>query len=187
MRYAPWVALLLAFVPVSSSALELRWISGASELSFSSATRCTLVVQAGPNEGRLPPEWRLLCAADSCEILPVPAPPGASCQEAVAQVSSLSGPADVADVLGGVRTAHFCSAGGRAASTAWFVIDLPAWGKGTLKAVALDPTDPDSVRVLQSSVVKFNGGASGPLPPALLRTATAHHSTAFEFNAVGVA
>src|SRR5262249_26958662 len=68
VRRNSWVLLLTLLVPHASSALQLRWSSGATDLSFSSATRCTLVVQADSAETRLPSEWRLLWVADSLSI-----------------------------------------------------------------------------------------------------------------------
>jgi hypothetical protein len=48
-----WYHFMLMFllVPRFSSAIQLTWSGGASDLTFASATRCTLVVQADPKEG----------------------------------------------------------------------------------------------------------------------------------------
>lgn len=47
MRRAHWYPLvLMLLIPSTSSALQLRWGSGTTDLSYTTATRCTLVVQA---------------------------------------------------------------------------------------------------------------------------------------------
>ena len=97
-----WFLFLLLLIPRASSAIELRWSSGASELTFASATRCTLVVQADSVEGSLPSEWRLLWVTDSCQVIqPVSLDSVAACQQDVAEVSSVGGPRDFAFVAGG--------------------------------------------------------------------------------------
>jgi hypothetical protein len=170
------IILLLLCFPVPSRAIQLRWSSGATELTFSSATRCTLVVQADSSEQRLPSEWRLLWAADSsCSILPLALDPEAACLEEIAQVAEVVAPATPADSAANQTIAHFCSEGSDAASIAYFILDLPAGSSGKLKVVAIDPTDPDSSRVVQSQEVTFNGGVADPYPPVVLNSSSAHH------------
>jgi hypothetical protein len=176
---------VLFLVPRSSYAIQLRWDSGTTDLSFTSATRCTLVVEADSAEGRLPSGWRLLWVADSCDVQPIPLAPQSTCREDVAEVSSISGPADAVELAANVTTAHFCTAGSTPASTALFVLDLPAGSRGRFKVVALDPSDPSSTRVVQSGVVTFNGGVETPFPAEILRTETVHQSTEFQLSAVG--
>lgn len=173
--------LLMLLVPCTSSALQLRWSSGATDLSLTSATRCTLVVQADASEGRLPAEWRLLCVTDSCEIQLLLQ----ACEQDVAQLASISSPPSLARLAENRVDAQFCSSGSGAVSTAWYVFDMSAPCPGKLKVVALDPTDPDSNRVLQSAVVTINGGSVKPFQPVVLRTTTVHRSTAYQLKAVG--
>ena len=181
MRRRPWLLVLMLLVPHTSSALQLRWSTGSTELSFTSATRCTLVVQADASEGRLPAEWRLLWVADSCDIQPLPR----ACEEHIAQITSVTSPTNLAELAENRVDAQFCSSGSGAASTAWFVFDVPPSGRGKLKVVALDPTDPDSNRVLQSQIVTFNGGSETQFPPVVLRTNAIHQSTTYELTAIG--
>ena len=95
MRRLHWYPLLmLLLVARPSSALQLRWSSGASDLSFAAATRCTLVVQADPEEGSLPPQWRLLYVVENCDLCPVPIAPETGCQQSVAEVTSVDMPTD---------------------------------------------------------------------------------------------
>lgn len=183
MRCFRWyhLALMLLLVPRTSMALDLRWSIGATDLTLTEATRCTLVVQADSTEGSLPPDWRLIWVADSCEIRPVPQP----CATDVAQVTTYVDTPGWAELSAHRRTAQFCSTGENAATTAWYVFDVPVGGSGKLKVVALDPSDPSSNRVLQSDVATFNGGSQREFPPVILRTETTHQSTDYQLRAVG--
>jgi len=67
-RIAWYLVLMVAFTARPSSAIQLGWSSGGTNLNFSSATRCTLLIQAEPPEGRLPSEWRLLWVSDSLSL-----------------------------------------------------------------------------------------------------------------------
>ena len=55
----PFVLMLL-LCPTVSSAIQLHWSSGADALTFTTATRCTLVVETDSGGGGLPAEWFLL-------------------------------------------------------------------------------------------------------------------------------
>jgi len=171
--------------PGPAEAIKLRWSSGATDLTFSEATRCTLVIQADSAERRLPPEWRLLWSADSAAISPVALQPDDACAEDVAEVTSVSPPSTAAEIAENLLTARCCSASSQPAMTARFVLDLPGGKRGKFRVVALDPTDLDSSRVVQTDVVTFNGGVETSFPPAVLRVSTFHRSTSFQLNAVG--
>jgi hypothetical protein len=60
--------LCLALVSTAAQAIQLHWSSGAVNLTFTEATRCTLVVQADSAEVTLPAEWQLLWVADSTQV-----------------------------------------------------------------------------------------------------------------------
>jgi hypothetical protein len=63
MRRVPWaLVLMLMFMSRPSSAIQLRWSTGSSDLAFTEAVRCTLLVEADSAEVRLPSEWRPLVA-----------------------------------------------------------------------------------------------------------------------------
>jgi hypothetical protein len=186
MRRACWgIVLSLAVFPSTSYAIQLHWNGGSTDLSFAEATRCTLVVQADDAEGRLPVQWRLLWTADSASVNPVPIPSDAACSQAVADVRSVSAPTLASEISENVVTAQFCSNGDLPASTAHFVLDLPGGKKGKFKVVALDPADPDSARVIESSIATFNGGVDADFQPVLLRSSTVHRSTSFQLTVVG--
>src|SRR5437867_622017 len=137
---AAMLVLVLALVPRSSSAIGLRWISGSSDLTFSSALRCTLVVAAESGEQRLPPTWRLTWVAQGCSIEPVAIDPVSACLGDLAQVTAVLPPATPADSAAHTTTALLCSAPTSTASGAFFLLDLPAGASGKLKAAALDTT-----------------------------------------------
>jgi hypothetical protein len=186
MKRVPWLLVLMLLVSAPmAQAIQLHWSTGAMDMTFSEATRCTLVVEADSAEGGLPPEWRLVWTADSASIDPVPIPPGASCLDDVAEVSSISAPSTGAEIAENLLTAWFCSASSQPATAARFVLDLPGGKRGKFRVVALDPSDPDSSRAIQTDVVTFNGGVETSFPPVVLRASTVHLSTAFQLHAVG--
>lgn len=181
-----WYALLmLLLLPRSASAIQLHWNDGTAALTFTEATRCTLVVQADSIEQRLPAEWRLLWVADSTtQISPVPLGDPTACVEPFAQVSAVDQPANAADSAAHLLTAHFCSSeNGPVATEARFLLDLPAGGAGRLKVVALDPND--STQAIESGEVTFNNWVSGDYPPVVLHAYSEHQSLRLKVTAVG--
>ncbi len=185
MYRARWLLALVLLLPGTSSALQLRWRSGGTDLTFTSAIRCTLVVQADLAEARLPAEWRLLWVADGSPIQFVALDSLEACRLDEADVSRIDGPATAADSAANLITEHFCSAGGDAATVARHVLDLAAGSRGKLKAVALDRNDPDSSRVIESNEVTYNGGVAGGYPPVILRASSVHQSLQLRVTAIG--
>ena len=175
--------LALLLVPGVAHALQLHWSSGADTLTFTEATRAILVLRADSAEVTLPPEWRLLWVADSTEVEVVALDSLEVCAGDTAQVYGVDGPSTPEDSTTHRVTAHFCSGGSSAAEQATFLLDLPAWGRGKCKVVALDPAD--STSVLESNEVTFNGGVSDSYAPVVLYASSSHPSTQFEVRAVG--
>lgn len=180
-----WLFVLLLLVPTSSSAIQLHWSTGADTLTLGPATRCTLVIEADPAEGRLPAEWRLLWVADSASIQFVAMDSLEACLLDEAHVSHIHGPVTAADSVENMFTEQFCSAEGDPATVAWQVVDLPAGGRGKLKVAALDPSDPDSSQVLESNEVIYNGGIEVSYPPVILHASSVHQSLQLRVTAVG--
>ena len=173
MCRACWlITLVLTLTPGAAQAIQLHWSSGADTLTFTEATRCTLVVQADSAEVTLPPEWRLLWVGDSTEVEVVALDSLEVCAADTAQVYGVDGPATPEDSTAHRVTAHFCSGGSGEAEQATFVLDLPAWGRGKCKVVALDPTD--STAVIESNEVTFNGGVPESYAPTVLRVLSSH-------------
>jgi len=187
MHRVHWYPLvLMLLLPTESSALQLRWSSGTTDLTFTAATRCTLVVQADSAEAVLPGEWRLLWLADSSGVNFVATDSAAGCQVTTAQVSAIEPPATAADSAANQITAHFCSSGEDRATEARWILDQPGGSAGRLEVVALDPSDPDSNRVLVSNEVTYNGGVGGTFPPVVLRAGRYHPTADLTVEAIGI-
>jgi hypothetical protein len=178
------LAVLLLCVPLKAEGIQLRWVSGATDVTFSTATRCTLVVQADSTEQGLPSEWRLLWVADTSALAFVPVDSLAACQSATARVWDVEPRSTPEDSTGNALTARFCSAEPGTASMAEWLLDIPGGAHGKLKVVALDRTD--STRVLQSPEVTFNGGVAGDYRALVLSATTVHQSLTFQVSATGV-
>jgi hypothetical protein len=183
-RLVPAIALCLVLAPQTGHALQLRWGSGVTDLTFTEAIRCTLVVRADSAEVALPAEARLLWVADGSSIQFVALDSLVACGSDTAQVSGIDGPKTLADSSANLITAHFCSAGANGPPAADYIVDLPGGAHGKLKVVAVDPAD--SNRVIESNEVTFNGGVDGGYPAAILHTSTVHRSTDFQLEAVGI-
>jgi hypothetical protein len=131
----------------------------------------------------LPQEWRLLWVGDSTEVEVVALDSLEVCEGDTASVYEVQGPSTPEDSTANLATARFCSGGSGGASEATYLLDLPAWGRGKCKVVALDPAD--STAVLESNEVTFNGGVSDSYPPVVLRVASSHAEAQFFLWAVG--
>ena len=186
MRIVRWnqVALMFLLVPRLSSALELAWSSGATNLNFTAATRCTLVVRAASAELALPSQWRVLWLADSSGVNVVAVDSLAACLTDTAKISIIELPSTATDSAANQVTAHFCSAG-EPAKTAYLVLDQPGGSKGRLKVVAIDPTDPDSSRTIESNEVAYNDGVDGTYAPTILRATSTHETRELRVAVVG--
>src|SRR5262245_12388926 len=97
--------LLLAaamLIPLPATAIDLHWASGSTQLSHAGAALCTLVVQASPQERRLPLEWRLLWVSKGGDIRFAAFDSGS---DGVAGVTALRGPLSSTDSLSHLQTA----------------------------------------------------------------------------------
>jgi hypothetical protein len=176
-----FLILALLVFPATSTAIELRWSTGATNLSFTIATRCTLIAEADSAELHLPGEWRLLWLAN-CQMQPLTV---ATPTEGPAEACDIHYPATLAEVASNIVTVGFCSAATGAPRSAMYVLDLPAGSAGKLKIIALDPDGPDSSAVIQSVEASFNGGLDGSYPMAVLRVTSDHSSNELRVNVVG--
>jgi hypothetical protein len=153
-------------------------------VTFTTATRCTLIVAADSAERTLPAEWRVRWTADSSGLQIAPLDSALACESATAQVSSIDPPETAADSAANLVTVHFCSEAGSASSTAYYLVDLFGGSHGNLRAAALNPND--STQVIESNDVTFNGGIGGGYAPAILRASRSHVSSELRVSAVGV-
>ena len=180
------LAVVLTFLPPPSAvAIQLGWSTGTSDIEFSASVRCTLIVQASDLEGRVPRDFRLLWVTDTSGIVPVQLAGPDTCGLGLAQMATLSNPSGALELASNQLTATFCSLGSGLVYIARYVLDLPEGSKGTLKVVAIDPSDPAQERVVQSNEVRFNSGLSSPLPPVILRVEATHQGLEYEVRLIG--
>ena len=176
------VAAMLSLLPNTCSSLELQWSSGGTEINFSSAVQCTLIVRADSAEGHVPASMQLRWIASGCDLRPIAT---ATCDSATADVTSILYGQGIVDQFGHVVTTQFCAREEDAPSSLRYIFNLPGASKGKLQAVALDPADSESLRTIQSAVVSFNGGLPDSLPPIVLHTKSAHTSTEYTLTVIG--
>lgn len=172
-------------VPDPARGIQLRWSTGATDLTVSQQTQAVLVIQADSAEVALPSSWRLQWTADSLGLQFSAFDPSSACLADTAKADSIAPPSTPADSAANMITAWYCSSGGTNASIAYFLADLPGGGHGKMKIVTLDPADPDSAQVLESNEVTFNGGIDGDYQPAILRITSDHSTTTLRVEAIG--
>jgi hypothetical protein len=174
------IILFLDLVAAPSTAMQLHWSGGGTDLVVTQDARAMLVVQADQTEGSLPDSWRLQWVADSSGIQFSAVQPAMACLADTAKIDSVGLPATAADSSAHLMTARFCSQGS-IAGTACYLIDLVGGSKGKLRIIAYDSSN----QLIQSNEVTFNGGIDGDYPPALLATTYSRSDTALTFHAVG--
>jgi hypothetical protein len=107
-----------------------------------------------------------------------------ACKGDIAQVAAVVPAATAADSAEHTTVALFCSAPTGIASTAFYLLDLPADASGKLKVAALDTTGL-APSVIESPEVTFNGGVADPYPPVVLHASSVHQSLKLRVTAVG--
>lgn len=184
LRWSWYALLVLSLVPCTSSALQLRWSSGADTLSFASATRCTLVVEADSAEGALPGEWRLQWVANDVPNLVI-VPDTTFATATVAQAVSVL-PPTAAETDANVTTCNFRLTGSPTITAARYLLDLPAGSSGKFIVCALLPGSGGAPGTLaRSQVALFNGGALADFPPLVIGAAGDHTMTRLSVRGVG--
>jgi hypothetical protein len=133
----------------------------------------------------LPHSWQLLWTADEAGITFVADDSTAGYQSGTAKVITLEPASTPIAQAANEVTAHFAGTSESPPPTAYWLLDLASGSRGKLKAVALDPADPDSVQVIESNEVTFNGGIEGDYAPAILRTSSDHPTSTLYVTAVG--
>jgi|SRR5262245_7676439 len=184
-RIAITISLAICLAAAPARAIQLRWMSGGAELTFTTSARCTLVVQADDVETSLPKVWTLLWVADTSAIEQIAIQGADSCGLGLAHPATLVQPSNSLDVLSNRQTLSFCSLGSGLVYIAHYIVDLPAGSRGKFKVVGIDRTDPNASRVIQSPVATFNGGIADAFPAAILRTETEHQSTEYRIRVIG--
>ncbi len=159
------LSLMTLLLPSTSWGLTLHWSGGSSDLSFGTAARCTLLVEAEPGEYSLPAEWRLIWAVSNAgEMAPVVDTGLVSSGTAGVRETGWS---SQAEEHAHVRDATLSALGSGFVSVARYIFDLPAGSAGKFQAVYRDP---NTLQVLRTPIARFNGGASGSFPPVILES-----------------
>lgn len=181
-----FVALLLCTATLPATAISLKWRSGASNLNFSAARRCTLMVQTGPSEP-LPSQWQLewvtRSSADPCLVLR----PEAVTVADTARVRSVDASLSIPEAQSGQQQAGLYTAGSNPPTTARYIFDASGATTAKLRLVAFIPTSVDSstFSVLQSSSVTLNGGVSSSYLPTVVRTLKTHPASVYRIKLAG--
>jgi len=179
---------VLALGAQPARAIQLRWDSGGADLSFASARRCTLVVQAEAGE-TLPSDWRLVWIASSAEGS---ASPLSFCAEPEtggdpAAACELVSPTDPASAVSRIVGARFCSADAGTASSARLMFDASPGTTAKMQVVAFQVTGSDSMTgtTIYSAEITLNGGCDGAYPPVVLRASSTHRLGQVDVQLVG--
>jgi Glycosyl hydrolases family 43/FlgD Ig-like domain len=189
MRRSNWFACLVLFLlPSTSLAMQLNWSTGASNLNFAAARRCTLMVHTGPSENPLPSEWRLLWVTKNNAVpaLAVRSETGSGAD--TARVCTLDLPGTPIEVAANEEEGQFCSPGSTSAAWARYIIDVPQGTNGRLQAVAFNPTNADSstFNVIRSPEATINAGLTNSYPPAILHVAHFSQVYKYYFRILGI-
>lgn len=177
------LASFITLLPSDSMAIQLRWRSGATDLTVNQDTRATLIVTADSTESALPKEWRLLWTADSSGIRFVAPESLLACESDTAKITAIDPPGSPADSAANLITAHFCSGGVAAAPIAYWTLDLVDGSHGKLKVVALSSAD--TTQVIESNEATFNGGVDEDYAPVFLNATSERSTDALLVNVVG--
>jgi len=178
------LAMGLAIWSTPSEAIALHWASGASTLNFTSATRCTLVVEADASEGALPQEWRLLWVAEGLPSLCI-VPDSTFSQPTMAQAVKVL-PPTTAEADGHLVTADFRYPNSPPITAARWILDLTAGSAGKFIVYAFlgDPASA-SGRLVRTEPATFNGGVSGEFPAVVMGATGDHRTTRLSVRAFG--
>lgn len=166
------------------SALRLQWSTAATNIEFSSATRCTLVVEADSTERVLPQEWRLLWVARDLPGLTI-VPESSFDEPSAARVASVHPPV-AAEADARLLTAIFACPGSPPLATARWILDLPGGSAGKFVVCALRPGLGGTLgELVRSEPVTFNGGVPGEFPPQLVSASGDHTTSKVAIRALG--
>lgn len=173
----PLALLLLA---TSAHAITLQWLGGGTDISFTSATRCTLLVGIAAPDTALPRELRLSWVGQNCPDIQVVA-------ESAADPAGLASTVDeIVDRNELESSSRFrnvrIAAAGPHNTLARFVLDLPAGAHGNIRAQAAGPEG----EVQVSNTVTFNTGTAAAFAPVVLESRTVIEDNAVVVHARGV-
>ena len=173
----PLALLLLA---TSAHAITLQWLGGGTDINFTSATRCTLLVGIAAPDTALPRELRLSWVGQNCPDIQVVAEGTADPAELESRVDEV---VDRSELESGSRFRNVrIAAAGPHNTLARFVLDLPPGARGNIRAQASGPEGGIQV----SNTVTFNAGTAAAFAPVVLESRTVIEDNAVVVHARGV-
>ncbi len=174
------LSLLSLFLASNGRAITLQWLGGGTDVSFTAASRCTLVVGVASPDTALPQDLRLSWVARNCanlQVVPEHATDPAGIESRVDEV------VDRSELENGCRfqNVRVASAGPHSTS-ARYILDLPAAACGKIRAVAARPEGGTEV----SNTVTFNSGVTAAFAPVVFASHTAIEGNAVVVHARGI-
>lgn len=182
IRRAIAVLLTLALHASPSNAIQLRWADGSHGLTFTTTTRCTLVVEKGPAESTLPGQWYLSWVASGCAQLPVEISVGGTAGVAFPCSTETQSAADRESQTVRMR---LCSDSEGAVAFAMYVLTLPAGSAGQFQVISVPSASDPQVSPQRSNIVSFNGGVNREQPLTVVSAANDHSSVQLTVQARG--
>ncbi len=180
--YHKLLQLSLASLLLASSAhaITLQWLGGGADVSFTSASRCTLLVGIAAPDTALPRELRLSWVAQNCPDLQVVAEAAVDATGLESRVDEIVDRSELESACR-FRNVRVMSSGPHN-TLARYVLDVPAGARGKIRAQA---TGPDG-EVQVSNTVTFNAGTAAPFAPVVLESRTVIEDNAVVVRARGV-
>jgi len=173
------LSLVSALLASSAPAITLQWLGGSTDISFTAATRCTLVMAVAPPDTALPRDVRLSWVAQNCADLQVVAENAAAPAGHESRVDEV---VDRNELESGCRFQNVRVSSASSHSTvARYVLELPATARGKLRAQAQRSDGTLDV----SNTVTFNSGIAAPFAPVVFASRTSIEGDAVVIRARG--
>lgn len=169
-----------ALLVTKASAVTLSWSGGSTNVSFTTATRCTLIATVEAPDTTLPADLRLSWVARNCPELKLVAEAMPDPDGLQARVDELVVPSPL-EATTQYRSA-FVRTPAAAYASARFVIDLPVTARGNIRAVYSLPAGGAGT----SNVVTFNLGIGATFAPVVLGSRTTVENGVVVIRASGV-
>lgn len=184
MRASVLLLFFLAAMPHATQAIQLRWSTGTTNISVSTARRCTLMVSTGASEP-LPSQWELQWVARTADSRSLRISAENTTVADTARVLSYTSPGSLVEKLANQAGANLDYSGSTTPHVARYLVDVPSDVVATLRLVAYHSTGRSSFVILRSPEATLNSGLTGAYPPALLDMTSTHSGTSLELHVAG--